>query len=209
MFNRHSPARVAFGGISADSKRQARTNAILRRFAIRVIEKRPGEYAKLVAGDFFGYFRPGPRARYREDATVEFPRTARIRFDDRRTRHRLFPGLQAHAAAPAGALRAYGKVFHTSRPLVALFTLMSLSALALALRRRDPRAPALFLPLAIALFTLLGAAATAGFALRYLVPLAPVAAIAATLSTELLAPIAAGRWGRRASRFESREADPH
>jgi hypothetical protein len=207
MFNRQSPARVAFGGISADSKRQARTNAILRRFAIQVIVKRPGEYAKLVAGDFFRYFRPGPHARYREDATVEFPRSARIRFDERHTRHRLFPGLRPHAAAPAGALRTYGKVFHTSRPLVALFALMSLIALALALRRRDPRAPALFLPLGLALFMLLGAAATAGFALRYLVPLAPEAAIAATLSLELLAPAAAGRWGRRASHLESREAD--
>jgi hypothetical protein len=65
----------------------------------------------------------------------------------------------------------------------------------------------LFLPLGLALFMLLGAAATAGFALRYLLPLAPEVAIAATLSLELLAPAAAGRWGRRASHLESREAD--
>jgi hypothetical protein len=207
IFNRKSPARAAFGGISADSKRQARTNRILRHFAIQVIEKRPGEYAKLVGGDFLDYFRPGPRARYREDSTVTFPRTARIRFDDRRTRRRLFPGLHTHAGAPAGALRAYAKVLHTSRPLVAIFALMSLIALALGLKRREPRAAALFLPLGMALLMLLGAAATAGFALRYLVPLIPEFAIAATLSLELLVPAAAGWWGRRVSHLEPREAD--
>jgi hypothetical protein len=115
MFNRQSPARKAFGGISASSRKQERTNRALRHFAVQVIKERPGAYAKLAGGDFLKFFRPGPHARYREDSTVEFPRTARIRFDDRRTRHRLFPGVRAHAAAPAGALRAYGKVVHTSR----------------------------------------------------------------------------------------------
>jgi hypothetical protein len=207
MFNRRSPAKVAFGGISADSKRQAHTNRVLRHFALQVIEERPGEYAKLVLGDFFKYFRPGPRALHREDATVEFPRTARIRFDDRRIRRRLFPRLDTHASAPAGALRSYGKVFHTSRPLVALLTLLSLVALGLAAKSRDPRAKSIFLPLGMALFVLLGAAASAGFALRYLVPLVSLFAIAATLSIELLVPAAAGRRGRSASQPSPREAD--
>jgi 4-amino-4-deoxy-L-arabinose transferase-like glycosyltransferase len=196
MFNRASPARRAFGGISADSKRQARTNGILRHFAVQVIEKHPGAYAKLVGGDFLRFFRPGPHARYREDATVEFPARARIRFDDRPTRHRLFPGLHGHASAPAGVLRAYGKVFHTSRPLVALMTLISLIGLGLGLRRRDPRAHAIFLPLGMALLTLLGAAATASFALRYLVPVVAPFTIAATLAIELLTDAAAERRAR-------------
>src|SRR3954465_4432128 len=123
MFNRRSPARQAFGGISADSAKQARSNRILEKFARQVIVARPGQYARLVADDFFRYLRPGPRAAHREDQTVEFPRTARIHFDDPTIRHRLFPDLRTHASAPAGALRAYAKVFHTSRVLVALVLL--------------------------------------------------------------------------------------
>jgi hypothetical protein len=82
MFNRRSPARAAFGGISASHDKQARTDRILGKFARQVILERPGDYANLVAGDFFRYLRPGPRAAHREDQTVEFPRSARIRFDD-------------------------------------------------------------------------------------------------------------------------------
>jgi 4-amino-4-deoxy-L-arabinose transferase-like glycosyltransferase len=197
MFNRASPARRAFGGISADSKRQAHTNAVLRHFAVQVIEKHPGAFVKLVGGDFLRFFRPGPHARYREDATVEFPARARIRFDDRRTRHRLFPGLHPHASTPGGALRAYGKVLHTSRPLIALLTLISLLAFAVGLKRRDPRAQAIFLPLAMALLALLGAAATASFALRYLVPVVGLFTIAGALSLELLTHAASERRPRR------------
>ncbi|MEA2424439.1 MAG: hypothetical protein QOH13_849, partial [Thermoleophilaceae bacterium] len=108
-----------------------------------------------------------------------------------RTRHRLFPGLQTHADAPSGALRAYGKVLHTSRPLMALMALLSLVALGMAV------------------LMLLGAAATAGFALRYLVPLVSPIAIAATLSVELLVSPAAGRWGRSVSHQSSHGADRH
>jgi hypothetical protein len=187
MFNRQSPARRAFGGISASSKRQAQTNRILRHFALQVIEQRPGEYLKLAGGDFLRFMRPGPRARYREDLTVQFPKSARIRFDERTVRQRLFPGLRPHADAPAPALRAYGAVFHTSRVLIALVTLLSLVALVLGIRRRDPAARALFLPWAVAILMLLGTAASAGFALRYLVPLVTEFAIAATLSVELVA----------------------
>jgi hypothetical protein len=204
IFNRASPAHTALGGISADSKRQARTNRILRHFAVQVIEQRPGEYLKLAGGDFLRFFRPGPRARYGEDATVELPRSARIRFDDRQIRRRLFPGLRTHASAPASALRSYARVAHTSRPLMALLALLSLIALAVGLRRRDPAANAVFLPLAMAVFTLLGAAATAGFALRYLVPEVAQLMVAGTLSVELLAR-AAGK-SRRAAQMEPRAA---
>jgi hypothetical protein len=207
MFNRRSPARQAFGGISADSDKQARSNRILGKFARQVILHRPGDYAKLAAGDFFRYLRPGPRAAHREDQTVEFPRSARIRFDDRSIRHRLYPGLETHASAPAGALRSYGKVFHTSRVLVALSILAGLAALALGARTRDPRVPAIFLTLGVGVGILLGAALGAGFALRYLVPVVAELAILGTLSGELLASAASGWRIRRASLLSPREAD--
>ena len=185
MFNRESPARKTFGGISADSKKQKRTNAILRHFALQVIAERPGAYAKLVATDFLKFMRPGPHAPHREDTTVEFPRSARLRFDDASIRRRLFPGLHTHASAPTGALRSYSRVFHTSRVLIALITLMSLVAVILGTRRRDPLATSVFLPWALAVLMLIGAAATASFALRYLVPLIALFAMAASLSAEL------------------------
>jgi 4-amino-4-deoxy-L-arabinose transferase-like glycosyltransferase len=199
MFNRQSPARRAFGGISASSKKQARTDRILGKFARQVIAERPGDFANLVAADFLKYARPGPHAQHREDLTVEFPRTARIRFDDREIRHRLYPSLRTHASAPAGALRAYGKVFHTSRILVGLVLLVGIAALIIGLRRRDPLVRALFLTLGIGFGILLGAALGAGFALRYLVPAVAQFAIAATLCTELLASATRVWRTRRAS----------
>jgi hypothetical protein len=199
MFNRRSPARRAFGGISADSKKQARSNRILGKFARQVILHRPGDYVSLVAGDFFRYLRPGPRAAHREDQTVEFPRSARIHFDDPKTRHRLYPGLATHASAPAGFLRSYGKVFHTIRPLVALAILAGLLALALGPKTRDPRLPAIFLTFGIAVGILLGAALGAGFALRYMVPVVTELAMLATLSAESLVLAARGWRARRAS----------
>lgn len=199
MFNRKSPARRAFGGISADSDRQARTNRILGKFARQVIVERPGDYAQLVAGDFFRYLRPGPRAAHREDQTVEFPHSSRIVFDDRATRRRLYPGLEPRASAPAGALRSYGKVFHTSRILVALAILAGLAALVAGWRDADSRMPAVFLTLGIAVGILLGAALAAGFALRYLVPVVAELAVLGTLSAELLVSAARGWRIRRTS----------
>jgi hypothetical protein len=201
MFNRRSPARRAFGGISADSGKQARSNRILGKFARQVITHRSGDYASLVAGDFSKYFRPGPHALHREDQTVQFPKSARIRFGDREIRHRLYPDLKTHADSPAAALRAYGSVFHTSRPLIALILVAGLVAL---VKTRDS---ALFLTLGIAFGILLGAALGAGFALRYLVPDVAEWAIAGTLSAELLASAARGWRVRRASQWSPREAD--
>jgi hypothetical protein len=207
MFNRKSPAHAAFGGISADSDKQARSNRILGKFARQVVLHRPGEYAKLAAGDFLRYLRPGPRAAHREDQTVEFPRSARIVFDDPKTRKRLYPDLRTHASAPAGALRGYGKVVHTSRPLAALALLAGLATLILGRKTRDPRLPAVFLVLGTAFGIVLGAALGAGFALRYMVPVVAELAVLGTLSAELLVSAARGWRIRRASPLSPRGAD--
>jgi hypothetical protein len=207
MFNRRSPAQRAFGGISADSHKQARSNRILGKFARQVILERPGDYAQLVATDFFKYLRPGPRAPHREDQTVEFPKSARIHFDDPTIRRRLYPGLQTHASAPASALRAYGKVFHTSRLLIALTLLAAIAALLVGWKTRDRRLPALFLAVGVAVGTLLGAALAAGFALRYLVPVVAEFALTATLAAELLAAARARRV-QQTSQLSPRAADP-
>jgi Dolichyl-phosphate-mannose-protein mannosyltransferase len=197
MFNRRSPARRTFGGISASSTKQAHSDQVLGKFARQVILHRPGDYANLVAGDFFRYLRPGPRAAHREDQTVEFPRSARIHFDDPHIRHRLYPELRTHASAPAGLLRSYAKVFHTSRPLVALALLAALLALLLGPVTHDPRLPALFLAFGVAVGLLLGAALGAGFALRYLVPAVPEIAVAGVLAAESLVAAASARMRSR------------
>jgi hypothetical protein len=199
MFNKKSPAREAFGGISANSDKQARSNRILGKFARQVILERPGDYANLVAGDFLRYLRPGPRAAHREDQTVEFPRSARIHFDDPTIRQRLYPDLKTHASAPAGFLRSYGKVVHTSRVLVALAILAGVVALILGRKSRDSRLPAIFLALGVGVGLLLGAALGAGFALRYLVPVVAQLSIVGTLSAESLVTAARGRRIRQAS----------
>ena len=204
MFNRRSPARRAFGGISANSRKQARSNRILGKFARQVILHRPGAYAELVAGDFLRYLRPGPHAPHREDQTVEFPNSGRIRFDDRTIRRRLFPDLRTQASTPAGALRSYGKVLHTSRLLVALGILAALAAFALGRRTRDPRLPALFLTFGVGVGILLGSALAAGFALRYLVPAVPELAVMAALAAASLASAAGGR-AFSATRASARE----
>jgi hypothetical protein len=196
MFNHRSPARRAFGGISADHNKQARSNRILGKFARQVILHRPGKFADLVAGDFFKYFRPGPHALHREDTTVEFPRSARIRFDDPTTRRRLFPALRTHASAPKSLLRSYASVVHTSRPLIALMTLAALAALGLARVHRDRRLPALLFTVMVGIGIVLGAALGAGFALRYLVPAFPQFVIAGTLAAEALA-FAGTEWRSR------------
>jgi hypothetical protein len=196
IFNHRSPARQAFGGISADSHKQAHTDGILGHFARQVIAEHPGAYAKLVGTDLLKYFRPGPHALHREDLTVEFPRSARIRFDEPTIRHGLFPGLRAHASAPAGALRTYAGVFHTSRILIALIVVAGIAALILGFMTRDPRLSALFLTLGVGLGLVVGAALAAGFALRYLIPAVPALAAAGALAVESLAA-AAGSWQSR------------
>jgi hypothetical protein len=199
IFNRRSPARRAFGGISADSAKQKRSDQALSKFARQVIVHHPGAYLRLVAGDFFKYFRPGPHALHREDTTVQFPRSARIRFDDPATRHRLFPGLRTHASAPGGALRAYAGVFHTSRVLIALISLAALAALVLGAVRRDYRVASLFLAGGVAIGLVLGAALGAGFALRYLVPAVGAFAVTGALAAEMLVDAVRARRAQAAS----------
>ena len=205
MFNRRSPARQAFGGISADSDKQARSNEALGDFARDVILERPLDYAGLVAEDFFDYLTPGRHALHREDDTVTFPASSRIRFDDEKIRERLYPDLRTRADAPASALRSYADVFHTSRPLIALMLVAGLAALAFGAigRKRgdapDPRLPGIFLTLGIGVGILLGAALAAGFALRYLVPVVAELSVMGTLSAESLVSAARGWRIRRAS----------
>ena len=151
IFSRRSPAHRAFGGISGDARRQSRVDARLMSFSLGVIRQRPGEYAELVLGDLGRFFAPGvPSLSRRDDRTLRLP-------------------------ASNAVLDGYGDVVHTPRWLLAASALAALVALAVA-----PRAAALrlALPLGCTLAMLLGVAAAAGFALRYLLPAVPLLVVA-------------------------------
>lgn len=189
IFNRRSPARREF------PRFDERSNRIMRARAFDAIRDEPGEYARIVARDFLKYLRPGPRSRYREDSTIEFPARRSARFEDDPARTRLYPGLRPRTSAPNGALRSYAAVFHTSRPLLALMILAAVGAL--ALRRLEKRAAAaVSLTLAMAVAMLVASAMTAGFALRYLVPEVALLVVSGTLSIRALGE----RWGSAAGR---------
>ncbi|GAC1325233.1 MAG: hypothetical protein NVSMB25_23510 [Thermoleophilaceae bacterium] len=170
IFGRHSPARRALGGISADKQRQAYTNDLLRGFSLKIIRARPGAYAGLVARDFARFFEPGVSSGRQEDATVTFPRRVKLSRADRRESRGLPTSYRPHAAAPAGALASYGRLVHTPRWLMAILAAIALVASVLRMPRRRPVA----LLVLSALAMLVGGAATAGFALRYLLPAVPL-----------------------------------
>ena len=165
IFNRRSPARRAYRRIDSASNRQVRA------FALDVIRERPGEYARIVARDLGKYLRPGPRSRYREDATIEFP-------DRRPTRFDRGPGPHRAGGYPLEAI-------HTSRIAIAALILAALAAL--VLRRGEKRTrSAIGLTLATFVAMLLATSMTAGFALRYLVPEVVVAVVSGTLAVQAL-----------------------
>ena len=194
IFQPDSPARRLLGAISANPRRQAHSNALLRDFAVRTIVSRPGAYAHIVTADFARFFSPGASAGAREDATVSLPRHVRLTRDDRRARVGLPSSYRPHARAPAGPLSAYASWVHTPRWLLAILTLASLLAVVLGL----PRARAVSLLVGCALAMLVGSAATAGFALRYLLPTVPLLVGAGVLAgVDLLA--LARRRGRHPS----------
>ncbi len=170
LFDRASPARRAFGGISATARRQAYSNALLRRFALDMIVAHPMTYARLLGGDLGRFFTPGAPAGAREDATVRLPRTVSLTPDDRRERRGLPLTGTPRAHAPAQLLSTYGRVMRVPRPFLALMVALSLVAVLLARRRRL----AVFLLSGSALAMLAGSAATAGFAPRYETPVIPL-----------------------------------
>lgn len=191
LFDRASPARRAFGGISGNARRQAFSNALLRRFAVDIIAAHPGAYARLVAADLVRSFSPGASAGAREDATVRLPRTVHLSSDDRRERRGLPPGWTPHAHAPAALLSTYSRVVRVPRLLMALMVALSLVAMVLVRQRRLT----ILLLSGSAVAMLAGSAATAGYAARYEIPVVPLLVCGGVASTTML--LARGRSARR------------
>lgn len=181
LFSPRSPAHRAFGQFSADPRRQGSTDAALLRFSLRTIGDRPAAYAALVAGDFARFFIPGAGAGALDDRTLQFPSSARLRWDNPTDRARFLPPFTPRMRAPAAALRAYGGVVHAPRWLLAACAVAAAAALCVA-HAPSPRRRALALLLGWALAMLLGAAASGGFTLRYLIPTVPLLAASGALA---------------------------
>jgi hypothetical protein len=189
LWNETSPARKAFGEVSADR----RENRLLGKFASKVVRSRPVAYAGMVASDFAGYFTPGRSSPGTSDVAITFPEEPRTGpFFKLKARNRYETGYQPAVHEPSATLRAYAKVFHTPRWLLALALLAVVAQAVLALsstwRRALGHTPEVLLLAGVAVAMLLGATTTSAFVIRYLVPAAPLLLVAGAVAvTDLLA----------------------
>jgi hypothetical protein len=185
-----APVRRTVGGMVGPGPRQARTNDLLGHFARQVIAARPGRYAEIVTADFLRYFQPG---------VPSVGRTAdrALRLDAPTGRPPVAgAGRPPRSGTLAYALRRYQDVAHTPRWLLGPLVLATLAVLLLAFARRFR--PLLRRRAEAALFTgaglamLLGASATSGFILRYLIPAMPLLVCGGVLAVSDLVALRAG-----------------
>ncbi len=176
LWNPNSPARRMFGDVG--SGRLA--NERLRSFARAAVRADPGTYVGMVASDFASYFVPGRASPAASDAAITFPDRPRTEspFMNTALRDAYEPGYQPAVRAPAGAVRAYARVAHVPRWLLAIAALAALAGLVAAVVNRGRggfrRAPEVMLFSGSALLMLAGATATSAFVVRYVVPLVPL-----------------------------------
>ncbi len=173
-----SPAARLFHGGHQTRQTQERANAVLGAFARRIILHQPIDYVRVVGTDVMRYFAPGATPFNDAVSATSLPATAAAEPTSERVRRRVLPGVHPAVRSPAGVVRSYRDVIHVPRPLLALLSLASL--LALGFRVAARREVLLLAGSAIAL--VVGAAASAGFGIRYLLPAVPLLAIGGSLA---------------------------
>jgi hypothetical protein len=178
MWDVSSPAIRLFHPGHETKAGRARANAILGAFARRIILHQPGPFAAAVGADFLRYFTPGATPYADAVSATSLPQTANRETVDQSIRKRFIPAVRPAVQSPAGFVRGYRGVIHVPRPLLALLALAVIIALALQLPMRQES----LLLGGTALVVLLGTSATAGFQLRYLVPVVPLLAIGGALA---------------------------
>lgn len=205
VWDRSSPTHQTLGGISSDPARQRHTNTTLRGFALSVIAGRPAAYSQLVLSDFLRYFEPWRGAQSDDYETTALPRAGPYDAHvDPQQRAHWVPDYVGVAHPPANALNRYRHWIHLPRVLLAALVFCSL--LWLVLRAAMPRrlasanTAAIAVLVAAGLFKLLGSVATADFAVRYLVPVAPLLVCGGVLSFDALARTARSTARLRSSR---------
>jgi hypothetical protein len=167
LFAADSPAVRAFGTHSIHAP--PRVNRTLFSYSLHVIEQRPVTFAGRVGGDLLRFVIPEARSDYpTEDGPITLPRPGPW----------LWPFYRPRQHSPAAFLRAYVSVVHTIRPLLGIFLLAALAALAVAARGNShfddrPPAAAIALLLGMALALMLGSALS-HFERRYALPTVPL-----------------------------------
>jgi 4-amino-4-deoxy-L-arabinose transferase-like glycosyltransferase len=205
IWSPRSPAKQVFKGVSSGDERQ---DAILRNYALAVIAARPLRYGGIVLADFARFFVPGATAPDANDKALIPPDRARTRppFFVRRIATRDLPGFAPRVRFPAALTLRYARVLHTPRWLMGICALLTLAVLALAclprFRRPLEHRREVLLMGGGALLVLLLSVATAGFDLRYLIPVVPLLTCAGALAAVDLVGLARARAlvpaGRRA-----------
>jgi len=180
-----SPAQHLFKPATEPISTVASTDAVLRSFSEAILRHQPLAFADATVSDFARYFTPGATAYNDAISATSLPRSARAEATSPSVRRRDEPGLRPSVRSPSGLVRAYRRIVHVPRPLLALLALAAL----LALLTRAPARREILLLAGTGLCLLLGTAATGGFALRYLVPAVPLLAVGGSLA---VAQIAAG-----------------
>jgi hypothetical protein len=189
-----SPAVRTFGPMTPNPDRQAYTNGLLRRHALAIIRDRPLRYAGVVTRDFLRFYQPGAGSDHGVDDSIELPRVAPPDLEGLPTGFTPERAAAERAAPSSGGLaavmRAYQRIVHVPRWLLALLTIAA--AAALCVKRVERRREIAF-PLGVALALLLGSVAGYDFELRYLLPAVPLIGVAGAVAAERLWAIRAAR----------------
>jgi hypothetical protein len=193
IFFAGSPAVRLFGGYGKTAAAQSHSNALLGRFARRIIAHHPLDYLGAVGGDVLRYFTPGATQFNDAVSATTLPRLSTAETVVPDVRDRYVPGVVPEVRSPAAVIRGYRGIVHVPRPVLAVLAIASLAALLFRVRAR--REVLLLSGSGLALLT--GTAATAGFGLRYLVPMVPLLAIGGTLAVRDL-------WRRGRARSSTR-----
>ena len=178
-----SPAQRLFHPGTQSLAQVAPTNRVLESFAETMILAHPLAYADATLSDFLDYLTPGVTPYANAISATSLPRTAAAEARAPVVQHADLPGLKPQVRAPASLVRAYRRLIHVPRVLLALLAVASVLAFALARRWRRE----IFLFSGGGLLLLLGTAATAGFGIRYLLPAVPLLAIGGSLALAELA----------------------
>ncbi len=197
IWNRLSPAVKMFPQGQDTVAAQKRTNAILGRFARQVIEHQPLDYIGVSLGDFARYFTPGATPFADSVSATSLPRTGAEESIDEQRRRELIPQVHPQVRWPASIVAFYRSIVHLPRAVLAVLAVLS----AVALTLRTPARREIWLFTGSGLLMLLVTAATAGFGLRYLLPVVPMILIGGGLALADLAGRRPGLmpWRRRAS----------
>ena len=157
-------------------------------FARAAIRARPFAYLGLVGRDFLRFFEPEIQP-WGYEAELFFPKS--LNPDPGPLANSVWPSFRNEARWPAPVLYQVSRVLRTPRWLLAATTLIAIFNLLFvvvrAIRRRPtgfPRAAPTLLFVGMPLSTLLAAAATAQFGLRYMVSVAPLFVVGGALAVE-------------------------